>query len=284
MTKQYYVVSDIHGNFDELYRKTHHLPSKSLIFLGDYVDGFFLEPNATQKTLEYVKNRVQDGALALLGNHDDAFVKVLDAKNERHLSDIQLWVNSQGGHRTLLNLNGQPATDTTLRIQEKAIPVKCLTRWDACTIYEWLLEHDTIKPLVDWLATLPLSDHKRLIPHCSFVHAGYALGRPHAEQSRQDQLWIREAHYMRQKRIHSDFRNTLIVSGHTPTSTIHGNMDGKPYYRHLKHPNTGLLVIDAGSNGNPYKFRPNLNVVTLTIDADHYHIQCEDYERLFYVD
>lgn len=272
----YHVVSDIHANYAILHQKTKNLPSESLIFLGDYVDGFFLEENATIKTLNYVKNRVSEGSKAILGNHDKMLLDFLNAKNPVDFSKAKKWLFFNGGLRTLKNLLNKDQDHTLF--SEYGFNLD----QEIKAAQETLLENEQIKELMDFLSSLPYNYHKNLLPHVSFVHAGYELGKPYLDQDEDSQLWIRNTFYERKRNIHNDFKNTLIVAGHTPTPTIHHSLNHKPYYRHLQTPNTGILVIDAGSNGSRRTPNYNLNVVTIEHnDLNQYHIKCDNFNHTF---
>lgn len=70
----YYAIGDIHGRYNKLEKllKTIKPSSKDkIVFLGDYVD----RGPKSRKVVAAVKELVQDGHWAVLGNHDDMFVK-----------------------------------------------------------------------------------------------------------------------------------------------------------------------------------------------------------------
>lgn len=77
MDKRILAISDIHGCYDEfctLLDKIEYNPSKDqLILLGDYVN----RGRNSKKVLEKVIALVDEGAIALRGNHDDWFLRYL---------------------------------------------------------------------------------------------------------------------------------------------------------------------------------------------------------------
>ncbi len=70
-------ISDIHGNYDKLVelldKVEYDCKRDKLILLGDYVD----RGKQSMKTLFFVEQLVKDGAVALLGNHDDMFLELI---------------------------------------------------------------------------------------------------------------------------------------------------------------------------------------------------------------
>lgn len=64
------VVADIHGPYSTLIgvlEKAGYNPDKDRLFLlGDYID----RGNASDATLKYVRSLVENGAVALRGNHE----------------------------------------------------------------------------------------------------------------------------------------------------------------------------------------------------------------------
>jgi len=81
--------------------------------------------------------------------------------------------------------------------------------------YETLNSYDGVVPddVIEWLATLPThhEDERRF-----YVHAGFLPGRPVADQTDRDKLWIKEPFLS----ANEDF-GKHVVHGHTPQMSGH---------------------------------------------------------------
>jgi serine/threonine protein phosphatase 1 len=87
------VISDIHGclaELNQLLQKTVAKPEE-VIFLGDYVD----TGQNSMEVLAMVSEWCRKGAQAILGNHDDLFLRWLDEK------EIIYYYGSIGGMATI---------------------------------------------------------------------------------------------------------------------------------------------------------------------------------------
>lgn len=94
------VVADIHGHYSTLIgvlEKAGYNPDKDRLFLlGDYID----RGDASGATLKYVRSLVENGAVALRGNHEQM---MLDAVKDP--GQLTLWLYNRGD-MTLKNFGG----------------------------------------------------------------------------------------------------------------------------------------------------------------------------------
>lgn len=152
-----YAIGDIHGSLDKLRglltRCQEHAAGRpaKLVFLGDYIDRG-PESCGVIECLLALQSRGGDDVVALMGNHEDMALSVIDGT-----SPARSWL-AQGGAATL-------------------------DSYGAVRPDEILGAH------IDWMRALRLShdDGRRL-----FVHAGVKPGVPLDAQNPGDLLWIRE--------------------------------------------------------------------------------------------
>lgn len=75
-----------------------------------------------------------------------------------------------------------------------------------------------------------------------FVHAGFELDKPLSEQSEDALLWLREEFFCNNNLIHEDFKDSIIVFGHTPTPFMEDDILSASRVKHLD--NSKVLMID----------------------------------------
>lgn len=75
-----------------------------------------------------------------------------------------------------------------------------------------------------------------------FVHAGFELDKPLSEQSEDALLWLREEFFCNNNLIHEDFKDSIIVFGHTPTPFMEEDILSASKVKHLD--NSKVLMID----------------------------------------
>lgn len=164
MTTITYAIGDIHGRRDLLDALLDRIETDAasrqaaatIIFTGDYVDRG-LDSFGVIERLIAGPRRPQDRFICLRGNHDDLFVRALDARGDLPDWAWELYWHTIGSYG--------------------------LTRKD------WHRRHAGLRAHADFLASLPLThdDETHL-----FVHAGIRPGVPLAEQTEHDLFWIRE--------------------------------------------------------------------------------------------
>lgn len=182
------VIADIHGHYDALQRlkKEFNYDPKEhqLIYLGDYIDR---GPNSCEVVNEVMRD-VDEGAIALLGNHERVMLNAITKKpNRNRINDTMLWLRN-GGQRTLDSYeeNGNKAKKSHL----------------------------------DYFASLPLYVES---DKYFFVHAGVNPTRKIEDQTEEDFLWIRDD-FLNAKDL-SRATNKIVVFGHSPTIAFTGKME-----------------------------------------------------------
>jgi len=191
------VISDIHGcyrHFEELLEAAGYDAKRDrLILLGDYVS----RGPCSKETVELVKRLTEQGAIALQGNHDYRFVRVME--NRASEGEIERFFRF-GGTETLRSYCGL-----------ESIEPEQLDRYRAFIAREYASHLHFLKNLPFWH-----EDEKHL-----FVHAGLrpAKGGPQ-EQDVRDLLTIREDFW-----LHATNLDKIVVFGHTPARYIHGSDD-----------------------------------------------------------
>lgn len=193
-------ISDIHGCYDELnnlLEKAKYDSTKDqLILLGDYID----RGKDNLKTLEMVKDLVDNGVIALRGNHDQMF---LDFVTRPYIYSNTFNYLRNGG-------------DTTLRNMIKDFDSY---QWHEDSYVSWATDIMTeYEHLINFVSKLPYY-HK--IDNYVFVHAGVNPSYDSWEKTPYDEMvWIREQF------LNNDlpFEETF-VHGHTPAVNLHGKHD-----------------------------------------------------------
>ena len=116
-SKTQVVIADIHGHYNALQRlkkEFNYDPQEhQLINLGDYIDR---GPNSCEVVNEVMRD-VEEGAIALLGNHERVMLNALTTEpNKNRINDILLWLTN-GGQKTLdsYKKNGKRAMKSHLK-------------------------------------------------------------------------------------------------------------------------------------------------------------------------
>ncbi len=196
MKKTILAISDIHGCYDQLKEILHKVNYNSykhqLILVGDYVD----RGQKSKQVIDLIMNLVDDGAIALRGNHDQMFLDFLLTNSG--VND-QLFL-SNGGLSTIESYVG----------------------------YEWFTEGVTFESLHEARKFINnnFSEHVRFFYHLPlfhkldnylFVHAGIDPSLSDwILTPAEEMIWIREDFY--KKEHPHDF---TIVHGHTPCINFH---------------------------------------------------------------
>jgi serine/threonine protein phosphatase 1 len=192
-----YAVGDIHGRFDLLLEAEARIeadigdnPHALVVYVGDFVDRGRQSSDVLAHLMTSHAPRFT--RLCLRGNHDDLFLRFLDApQSEGGWLDV-------GGKETLLSYKLDPRT-----LREA---------WnDQFAVQDLLRRH------------VPDSHREflRELPYCArwksyfFVHAGLQPGVPLHKQVTEDLLWIREPFLSKGPEL-----PITVVHGHTPTEEI----------------------------------------------------------------
>jgi serine/threonine protein phosphatase 1 len=191
-----YAIGDIHGRLDLLQDILQRVTedagqhpedaTRSLIFLGDYID-------RGAESRGVVEALLQDplpgfATVRLMGNHEEAFLAFLDG-----LSDGLDWL-SFGGLETLMSYG---------------VPLRSLPRTE-----------DAVAELRFSVANAVPKSHVEMIRRCTlhhsigaylFVHAGVRPGIPLENQTPTDLMWIRDD-FLRSR---VPLPRRVVVHGHT---------------------------------------------------------------------
>ena len=158
-----YVISDIHGCYDELIRMLEKInleDSDTLICAGDYVD----KGPKNAEVLEWIMN-VPPNVILLRGNHDEDFAQNIEAM--RIIS-----------YKMDLDRDSLQDTKTLYRSMKKLAKKDSSVKFDRCeTVYELIESGYTFSRLcavADLIKNMPyLYETKVSGRKCIVVHAGY---------------------------------------------------------------------------------------------------------------
>ena len=194
MKKYLYVIGDIHGEY-KLFAslvKEYDEVTHQLVLIGDLID----RGSRSKECLLLAKELVEkQGAIYLMGNHEDLFLRFLKNPEDRFQNYLL-----NGGGETIESLLHQGAI---LEYSPSEISLMIQTRY---------------KELIQFLEKLPVYYEWH---HYLCVHAGVnLLLKDWKQTSVRDFLWIR-------KEFHEGKNNTnrVIIFGHTPTGYLYQNMN-----------------------------------------------------------
>ena len=192
MDKKYFVISDIHGHYDEMVSAlekngydsnnlAHHL-----VVIGDLFD----RGTQSKEVLEYLYPLSIEGkATILLGNHEVFLIEYLQGNILRAIFNIK----HNGTMKTLVSLTGK---DTISTQELELIKTEIIDR------YPYLLS---------WLESLPLYLE---IGNYIFVHGGIdGTNENWKESSKRDFIWHRQNSL-------NPVKGKIMVVGHNRTATI----------------------------------------------------------------
>lgn len=189
-----FVVSDIHGCYDELVSLLDTVPEDTLIiFLGDYID----RGAKSLEVLRLIMKLVEQGkALAIRGNHEDILLDFLKAP----LQNIEYYVKV-GGLHTLESLSEIDKDNFSYVDKEKATNT---------LVKETLANNGDV---IEFLNKLPYYID---MGEYLFVHAGISSVVSDFKQSSLDDfIWIREEFNERKHKA-----DKIVFFGHTPTKYL----------------------------------------------------------------
>lgn len=190
------VISDIHGcaaELDQLLQKTNAQPEE-VIFLGDYVDS---GPESIA-VLDKVREWCNQGASALLGNHDDLLLQWLEDRE-----DI-FYYGRVGGMATIYSCLSRLGLD---KVEYSQLMNNAEVENNTKKIIK-----DTFATQISFLKSLPLYKKESDI---IYVHAGINPKKGLEKTTRDDFLNIRNEF------IHHYNGQETVIFGHTQTRKIH---------------------------------------------------------------
>lgn len=237
--KKWFVVGDVHGEYDLLEKLLMHWDqeTENLIFLGDLADRGPKSKACFEKVLALVNS---GQARCIKGNHEVMFLEWLENPEERYLNYLR-----NGGKETIEDLLFEDAT-VEQSPQELAAQIK-----------------EQYPELLAGLKALPF-----YIEEESFicVHAGINLDlEDWRETSERDFVWMREEFFN-----HPERPDKRVIFGHTPVQTLHEdqtstllwyrdgrwNIDGGAAYGGALH---GLVISEQGIEADYQIFHPKHN-------------------------
>jgi serine/threonine protein phosphatase 1 len=207
MANRTFAIGDVHGETEHLFKLLSTLPTldaeDTLVFLGDYIDR---GPNS-RGVIEFVRelpSNTEAKVVALRGNHEDAWLKVVDQGWDEFVSPP-----GNGCLAAMRSFIGGPvpAEDELPRTDE-----------------ELMLTTGGFLPddVVEWFRDLP---HWYENEHAIYVHAGLPhkdgeFVHPSKVENPQVLLWLRDEHFFR------NYRGKLVVFGHTRTEYLPEELSG----------------------------------------------------------
>ena len=191
------MISDIHGcatELDQLLQKTNAQPEE-VIFLGDYVDS---GPDSI-RALDTVREWCIQGATALLGNHDDLFIKWLEDK------EIIFYYGRIGGMATINSCLSKLGIDRMeysqlLDDEKKENEIRKIIKENYQDQFSFLQSLSLFKKETGLI----------------FVHAGINPKKGLDKSNKVELLNIRNEFIYEYDDLET------VIFGHTPTSKIHG--------------------------------------------------------------
>lgn len=195
--KRLFIVSDIHGCYDELIKllSNHwNQEEEELVLLGDYID----RGNQSAEVLGFVYSHILDGGTALLGNHDQMLIDFLTFPliREDDYTDLHemysMWL-----------YNGGAETVTSLLKLDKA-------PHNALEVRKAILDKTNVLGVLGLLE--PYYEQDNVL--C--VHAGIPVYRqPDWKKATKDEMiWTRP---LAKQKNNTD---KTIIMGHTPTVNL----------------------------------------------------------------
>lgn len=209
-----YVMSDLHGCYDEFQAMLNHIhfcEYDQLYILGDVCDR---GPKSIPLLQEIMKH---DNMFLILGNHDlwlrDFADYLIELKNNRTQEiapkELQLWATSNGGASTIeqfLSLSNPECYDIKTYLEKQPC-------YQVLSIKQknYVLVHAGVGPVIQDIHELAS------VPECILVWANGELG-------------------------HNPFKNASLVVGHVPTFIYGPSYDGQIIHDEIHH----SFHIDGG--------------------------------------
>jgi serine/threonine protein phosphatase 1 len=196
-----FVIGDIHGDIDALFKLLACLPTlatdDTLVFLGDYID----RGPKSKEVVDYVRtlpNNTKAKVVALRGNHEDAWLRVL----ERGWPEFVLPPGNGCLATYRSYIGGAPAEENEEPSVEEFEPLVSGKFFPE--------EH------VAWMRERPFFFEDE---HAIYVHAGLVQGpegfmHPKDVKAPVAMLWCRDADFF------VNYRGKRVVFGHTKTEYL----------------------------------------------------------------
>lgn len=201
MNTRTFVIGDIHGDIAALDTLLGRLPalgaSDTLVFLGDYLDRGPCSREVIDRVRE-LPSRTRAKVIALRGNHEDAWLRVVDKGWPEFILP-----RGNGCLSTMRSFQGRPppADDEGMGTEELVA----------------MLRGTFFPPdVVAWMRELPYFHEDE---HAIYVHAGLpqvdgVFLHPDQVKTKAAMLWCRDEKFFR------NYAGKLVVFGHTKTELL----------------------------------------------------------------
>ena len=203
MARRTFAIGDIHGELEHVYALLSSFPEldaeDTIIFLGDYLDRGPKSAQVVEYIRRFLPNETKAKVLALRGNHEDAWLKVVE--------------NGWPGF-VLPPGNGCFATMRSFVGGPPPVPGEVPSKEDADAMLS-----GSFFPMdvLDWMHELPFWHEDE---HAIYVHAGLpklaggGFAHPSTLADKTPLLWIRTEEFFR------NYRGKTVVFGHTTTEFL----------------------------------------------------------------
>lgn len=197
-----FAIGDIHGDLDDLFTLLSRLPelreTDTVVFVGDYLD----RGPRSAEVVEYIRRfheQVPAKVVALRGNHEDAWLRVIDGGGWAQFVIPQ----SNGCLATLRSYLGKPPPGDDEVPSNKELK-------------QLLTGSFFPREVLAWMRALPFFYEDE---HAIYVHAGLMRGEkdflhPNDTRVKLALLWCRDTDFFR------NYRGKLVVFGHTATALL----------------------------------------------------------------
>jgi serine/threonine protein phosphatase 1 len=201
MAGRTFVIGDIHGDLDALFRVLSAFPEldagDTIVFVGDYLD----RGPKSKGVVDYVRalpTQTKAKVVALRGNHEDAWLRVID----------QGWPEF-----SLPITNGCVATLRSFEGTAMAPDGSGMTKTEAAAVLNGSFFPADV---VAWMRELPYfyEDDHAIYVHAGLPRDGDVFLHPSTLEPKTALLWCRDERFFR------DYKGKLVVFGHTATALL----------------------------------------------------------------
>lgn len=211
MKKRLLVISDIHGEYDlfvRLLRKVDYDPDTcQLILLGDYIS----KGVHSRQTLNLIVDLVEDGAKAVIGNHEYSFMRWLQGDDSKFRKSMIPTISSYMNYPTKR---------------------KKLSKFELDSARRYILKYYDYH--LRFIKSLPyyLEDNDHI-----YIHAGFDPTDSRWRSKSRDMIRIRSRFHG-----HSTSESKVTIFGHTNCRKLHDSDD--PWFQRDK------IGIDGAAHAN----------------------------------
>jgi serine/threonine protein phosphatase 1 len=196
-----FAIGDIHGDLASLEKLLGRLPTltadDTVVFLGDYVDRG-PDSAGVVSTVRRLMKRSKAKVIALRGNHEDAWVQVLDKGWPEFILP-----RGNGCLECYRSFKGLPVPD------EDETPTND-------ELIEMIEGKFIPEDVINWMRDLPYfhEDEYAIYVHAGIKRTDDAFPHPSKVKPPRALLWLRDRDFF------ENYRGKLVVFGHTTTRTL----------------------------------------------------------------